>query len=239
MRDKLPDPERRELLSLAQPTLWSEDGKDALEYLKNKRGLSDKVVKDFGIGYVPANIESPDGERHEFAGKIIIPIVDHYGNLVALLSRDWREGATRSFFHESFTKSNYIFGLNIAKNEILYKNQVILVEGEFDVTYLHSHSFPWTVGVLGTTLQLYQISILSRYCQEIYVVFDGDSPGRESTEKIMYMGSKYNVLKMFDIKLIPVSLPDNCDPDDFVRENGSNKFNQLLEKSKNNRMERF
>lgn len=239
MRDRLPDSERRELLALAQPTLWAQDGKDALDYLMSKRGLSEKVIRYFGMGYVPIGIKAPDEGKHEFAGKIIIPIIDHYGSLVALLSRDWRDGATRNFFHESFTKSNYIFGLNLAKTDILYKNQAIIVEGEFDVTFLHTHGFSCTVGALGTTLQLYQLSILARYCQEIFIVFDGDSPGREATDKVMYMSSKYDVLRMFDICLIPVFLPNDCDPDDFVKENGKEKFGQLLEKSKNNRMERL
>lgn len=229
-RSKLPDIEREKLVQLSQPTLWDEEGKEALEYLRIVRGFSDDSIKAFKLGYVPHWVKRDNGLFHEFAGRILIPIYNQYDNLIAVSSRDWREGAERKFHHESFSKAHFLFGLNIAKKAILERSQSIIVEGEFDVISLHNRGFTFTVGALGSSLQLYQLAILSRYCSEIYLLFDSDTAGKQATERSVKIGVNNQFFDVFDIKLIPVSLPAGDDPDDFIKKNGVNSLVSLLRK---------
>jgi DNA primase len=233
MRKLLPDVEKKKIVELAQKELRTEEGKEAYLYLKEKRKITDKVIEEFRIGYVPHWVTNLYDDKHEFAGRIIFPIYNQYDELVALSSRDWRQDAGMKFFHETYRKRNYLYGLNVAKENVLQNKKSIVVEGEFDVLALHSSGINCTVGMLGSSFHLEQISLLSRYCQEIYMPFDGDAAGAESMKKASLLCSQRNLRNMFDLSLIPVILPEKIDPDEFVNNQGAKKFIELLIKSKN------
>jgi len=231
-RRRLTELERQKVKKLAIDTLSSPEGKEALGYLKLKRGFSNNVIDNFGLGYVPTHVNNLYGDPHEFAGRIVLPIHDPYGELVALSSRDWREDAYSKFFHEQYTKSNYLYALDIAKDHIIKSNQAIIVEGEFDVMKMHSIGIRRTVGMLGSSLSIKQISLLSRYCQEIFLMFDGDEAGKNSMERAMQLSSKYGLRQFYDILIIPVVLSNGLDPDDFIKTEGKVSLVNLLRKSK-------
>jgi len=168
---------------------------------------------------------------HEFAGRIIIPFFDQYGGLIALSSRDWREDAYRKFYHEQYSKSLYLFGLNVAKSHIMQYNLCIIVEGEFDVMSLHNKGLNCVVGAVGTSLQLYQMSILKRYCDDFYLVFDGDDAGENAIKKALHLGD-IHYLYSCGINLIPVYLPGGKDPDNIIKEQGKSVFIKLLQEAK-------
>lgn len=125
----------------------------------------------------------------------------------------------------------YLYGLNHAKEEIYRANKAIVVEGEFDVCAFHSSSIPIAIGLCGSSFSLFQISLLLRYCSEIYIMFDGDEAGRKLTEKVMKM-YKENDFKHYGIKIIPVNLPDKFDPDDFLFAEGKQGVVSKLKKSR-------
>jgi len=212
--------------------LSSEEGKEALNYLTVKRGFPNNIINVFGLGYVPSHVNNLYGDPHEFAGRIVLSIRDPYGELVALSSRDWREGAYSKFFHEQYTKSNYLYALDIAKKSIIRNNKAIIAEGEFDVIKMHSVGIKCAVGMLGSSLSVKQISLLSRYCQEIFLVFDGDAAGKKSMERAMRLNTKYDLRRCYEILVVPVFLPDGLDPDDFIKKEGKETFVNLLKKSK-------
>lgn len=234
MRDRLPDHERENILSLAIPTLWSEDGKAALEYLQEQRGFKAEVLKSFSLGYVPHWIKTEHNDIHEFAGRLILPIHDQYNNLIALSSRNWRKNAFRKFFHERYRKSNFLFGLNIAKKHILKRKQAIIVEGEFDVICLHNKGFNFTVAALGSSFSLYQLSILMRYCSEIFVMFDADPAGKKAQNKMIALCEEHHIKENHMTSIIPVNLPDGSDPDEFLKNNDVNALVKLMKQSRNN-----
>jgi len=238
-RRKLTEIERQKVKRLSINTLFSTEGKEALDYLKLKRGFSDDVINIFGIGYVPSHVNNIYGDPHEFAGRIVLPISDSHGELVALSSRDWRENAYSKFFHEQYKKSNHLYALDIAKKYIIKYNKAIIVEGEFDVIKMHSKNIKCSVGMLGSALSIKQISLLSRYCQEIFLVFDGDNAGKKSMEKAMQLNIKYGLRQFYDISIVPVFLPDGLDPDDFIKDKGREAFMSLLRESKNNIMKKI
>jgi DNA primase len=219
-------------VELAQQELKTEEGKEAYTYLKEVRKISDKAIEEFRIGYVPQWVTNSFDDRHEFSGRIIFPIYNQYDELVALSSRDWRQNSGMKFFHEAYKKRNYLYGLNVAKKYIIQNKKSVVVEGEFDVLSLHSAGINCTVGMLGSSLHLEQISLLSRYCQNVYMPFDGDTAGEESLKKAMDLYNHRNLKDAFDLTFIPVILPQKVDPDDFVNNQGAKKFIDLLIKSR-------
>lgn len=227
--------EREKVLRLAQQTLLNDDShevREAFVYLTEERHIPVKYLEIFEMGYVPKRVINLNGDTHEFAGRIVMPIRDQYGTMVALSSRDWRKNAYQKFLHEQFCKLDYLYALNIAKNSILKKKQSILVEGELDVVQMHVHGIGCTVGVLGSALGLKQISLLSRYCDEIFLLFDGDDAGKKALDKAMQLGYDYKLAENCGVRLIPVILPDEMDPDEFLRQEGRNKLISLLKESK-------
>lgn len=226
-RQKFPDDEREKICTISQKELFLEGSKEALDYLKNKRLFNEEIIKKMEFGYVPKQIMNRLGVRHELAGRIVIPIRNQYGKLVALSSRDWREGAFMPFWHESFEKGIYLYGLHIAKHDIISNKKVILVEGQFDVAKLWQSGINFVVGILGSAPQLHQIAVLSRYCKEIFIVFDGDKAGKAATERMRQIFRENNI-NDFDINIIPVLLPENYDPDDFLKTKGRQEFINLL-----------
>ena len=135
------------------------------------------------------------------------------------------------FWHESFDKKSNLFGLNFAKYSIAKLNRAIVVEGEYDVACLHSKGFSMTVGCCGSSFSVLQASLLSRYCTEVFFVFDGDEAGyhAEQRTKKMY---RENYFASYNMNYFYVKLPDKKDPDDFVKENGPEEFKNILKESR-------
>jgi len=195
--------------------------------LKNVRKISDSVIDEFNVGYCPPEVP------HQICGRIITPIYDVDGNLIVLSTRHLDKDHPCRFWHESFDKGSYLYSLNHAKYDIRIKDKVILVEGEFDVMALHSYGFKMTVGILGSSVTLFQIALLSRYCSEFYLLFDGDSAGKAATERAMKL-YKDNKIKSYGIKFLPVFLPDGDDPDDFLLREGPHNLKNKLAESREN-----
>lgn len=220
-----PEIERKKIVEAAKITLKNPEGKIALDYLIQKRKLSESVIEDFDIGYCPSDVD------HQLAGRIITPIYDAYKNLIVLSTRHIDESRSDRFWHETFSKSRNVYGLCYAQRTMIKTGKLILVEGEMDVIALHSNGFTMTVGICGKALSLFQISLLSRYCSNFYLVFDGDNPGKNAIERALKM-YKDNYLDCYGIKFIPVYLPDNLDPDDFIKQYGKKEFIKKLSEAK-------
>lgn len=205
-------------------SLKKNEGKKALDYLYG-RSLTDKIIDKFNIGYCPENVS------HQLRGRIITPIYSTYDDLVAISSRHMDKEHKNRFWHESFDKGSYLYGLNSAKEKILETNKSIIVEGEFDVLTLHSFGLTIAVGICGSALSIFQIGLLSRFCSDFYFILDGDESGKKSMQKIGDIFKKYS-LSDYGLKFFPVYLPKGLDPDDFVRKYGKNEFIQKMKNSK-------
>jgi DNA primase len=228
--------ERKKIVELAQKTLWEDDAvdsKEALVYLKDKRKLSDDVIKNFGFGYIPKH------SRHEWSERIIMPLNDPYGELVVLTSRKFTGDKKFSHLHEAFDKRYYLYGLDVARKSILEKNKAVIVEGQFDVTYLRSQGIRTVIGVLGSAFTMEHACLLRRYCTEVYLVFDADESGKLTLERSMDMMRDEKIEDNFGMRFIPVHLPSNLpDPDDYVMEKGAAAFCDLLETARISRFRR-
>lgn len=220
-------------MSLASETLWTDEGKQALDYLVGERSLKEDVLKRFQIGYVPLRVD------HRCRGRMIFPIYDAFDSLIAISTRHLhkKKGDANYFWHESFEKSFYLYGLNLAKKRIFQTKKAILVEGELDVLSLHSHGADLAIGVCGSSFSSFQAFTLLRYCTELYLAFDGDKAGKESVKRVMDLDKTYNISgldKTTDrgMKIFNCQLPQGSDPDDYIKQHGAKSFVQLMKKAR-------
>lgn len=235
--------------------LYSDNGKDALSYL-HKRGLSDRTVKRFGLGYAPAsrydliNHLKEKGFRYEemvnanlaylrsktsvsarFFDRVMFPIIDLRGNVIAFGGRimsDQKPKYLNTSDTLAFKKSLNLFALNFAKNE--NDGMIILVEGYMDVIALHQAGFKNTIATLGTALTLEQAKIISRYAKEVVICYDSDEAGQKAATRAI------DLLRPTGVLIKVVSVPNGKDPDEFIRAHGKDgpaRFAQLIKNSGN------
>ena len=223
--DGFPETERIKIIEAGKITLSKPEGAIALDYLINTRKFSEEVIDRFDMGYCPPDV------NHEVRGRIITPIYGTYGELVAFSTRHLDKDHYQRFLHESFDKGSYLYGLCYSKESIQKYNKVIIVEGECDVACFHTFGFNMTVGLCGSAFTLFQIALLSKYCTDFYLLFDGDHAGMDSTSRALRDYEKYN-LKSYGLRFIPVYLPRGCDPDEFLIKGGKRNMVDKLRTAK-------
>lgn len=178
-------------------------GKKALEYLRS-RGLTDATIKEFNLGYAPNSwdsltdflkkrgfsttemidsglgVASRSGCYDRFRGRVIFPLVDVKGTIRGFAGRVLTGGEPKYLNSPQtliFDKSEFLFGLNLAKAEIKAKNAAILTEGEMDMLLSYQSGVKNVVAVKGTALTGSQIELIKRYTDTILLCFDADLAG--------------------------------------------------------------
>lgn len=233
-------------------TLMSRKGQRAREYL-TKRGVGQGAVEQFRIGLapegwqglldfldkkgIPANLaeraglavpRSGEGSRgyyDRFRGRVIIPIEDSDGRVVAFGGRVMDAGDPKYLNSPEspvYTKGNNLFGLFRTREAIRNAGFAILVEGYFDLISLWDSGIKNVVATLGTALTRSQVDLLGRYTKKVAAVFDPDEAGRKALSKSMELFLAGNIQAM------AVILPEGYDPDSFVRAKGREKMEELL-----------
>lgn len=224
----------------------------AINYLL-RRGLSREIIKSFGIGY---SLDSWDGlkkymnskgysvelieaagfiikrEKKEgyydrFRNRVMFPIIDLKGNVLAFGGRvldDSKPKYLNTPDTAVYNKGNNIFALNFAK-EIPGLKNIIVVEGYMDVISLHQYGIKNAVASLGTAFTVQQAKLLKRYANEIIIAYDSDTAGQKATLKgLSILENEGCIVKV-------LTLPKGMDPDEFVRKEGQDAFNSLLDES--------
>ncbi len=232
--------------------LTGEQGRNALSYLRS-RGLLDATITRFGLGYareswddllrhmttkgyseeelLAANLcgrGKNNGLYDQFRNRIIFPIIDLRGNVVAFGGRDLGERGPK-YLNSSdtpvFSKSRTLYALNIAKGT--KEKRMILAEGYMDVVAIHQGGFDNAVASLGTALTAEHARLISSYVGEVVIAYDSDEAGQKATKRAISVleptGMHIKVLKMEGAK----------DPDEFIKKFGSARFRMLLDGSSN------
>lgn len=152
---------------------------------------------------------------------IVFPIHNLSGNTVAigcrtLLPEDKRKDLGVPKYRNSvYKKTAFLYGLNDAAEEIQKQNKVFVVEGYFDVISCHQNGIKNVVGTLGTLFSKRQLIILSRYTNNIVLLFDNDQPGRTSAKKVL---DKFNSCDTMGIDISYRFTPDGFkDIDEYLR----------------------
>lgn len=228
-----------------------EAGAQAREYLAG-RGLTEEICKRFGLGlslgydqmpgymrrkgYSVENLRACGlvvGERvsDAFAGRIIVPIMNGMGDVIAFGGRIYRGEEDVAKYKNStntelFDKSRCVYGINFVKKEKRRGNafrNLILVEGYMDVISLASAGFFNVVAGMGTALTPQQAREIKRLTDTVYVCYDGDAAGRKAAvrnvEPLIAEGAEVRV----------VSLAEGLDPDDTIKKEGADGFRKRLD----------
>lgn len=193
--------------------------KSLLDFVKTHNYLLDDLIAANIVGVTKATIFSPLEDR------IIFPIKDHLGRHCGFGGRIFKENDTRPKYYNSkenpyFSKGSLLFGFDSAKKNIQQTNTAFLVEGYMDCIAMVQHGFLNSVATLGTACNLEHLKTLSRYCQSLYVLFDGDSAGQKAMLRLTELAWQVNL----DLKVI--RLPAADDPASFLQ-NGGNITNLL------------
>ena len=228
--------------------LKENEGREAREYLQS-RGISEDIARYYGIGlsldnehlpgfmrrkgYTIENLRDcglvygPDsGLKDAFGGRIIVPILDGMGNVVAFGGRIYHGEKDVAKYKNStnteiFDKGRTVYGINFVKREKKENGgfgELILVEGYMDVIALGSVGIKNVVAGMGTALTDGQAREIARLVPLVYVCYDGDSAGRKATLK------NVETLVRAGLEVKVVSLADGCDPDDTIRNEGYEGF---------------
>ena len=210
--------------------------------------FSDEVMEKAGL-IIPSKTDNSYIDR--FRNRIIIPIVNEFGENVAFGARAIEPDQTPKYLNSSdsliYNKSKLLFGLYTAKEAIKEQDSVILMEGYFDVISAQAHGIENAVATCGTSLTPDHIKLLSRYLKsrKIYLSFDTDAAGQKATnrnaELLREAFQGLGNIKQFDESYISTSddryaceirviaPPEGKDPDDFIRSVGAESYRQYME----------
>ena len=236
--------------------LYAPVGANALKYAAG-RGMPKSILTKFGIGYAPdswtalvdwlrskgytdqelrdsglVTVSRKNGNLFDrFRDRLMFPIIDVRGNVIGFGGRimnDKDKNAAKYLNSPEtliFNKRKNLFALNLAKKSKL--GYLILVEGYMDAIALHQYGFDCAVASLGTALTEDGANLLSRYTEQVVLIYDGDEAGQNATKRAIPIlekaGLQVKVLQMRDAK----------DPDEFLKKFGADRFKLLLEESSN------
>jgi DNA primase len=224
----------------------SSEGRIAREYLK-EREISEETVKTFRLGYAPdswdalstylrqqgatpdqidrsglvAKKEDTNRSYDRFRGRLIVPVLDVQGRPIAFGGRTLK-GDNAKYINSpetaAYVKGRNLFGLNLTRDEIRRQGFAILVEGFLDLIVPYQSGVRNVVASLGTALTADQVRLLSRFARKVVVNYDGDRAGVQAAKKAI------EILLAEDLEVKVLVLPDNADPDEYIRKFGVTEY---------------
>ena len=236
-------------------------GEEARQYLYD-RGLDDEMLRHFQIGLAPAegnylyqsvsgkfseNIMAESGLFHisdmgtmydAFQDRIMFPLSDDTGRVIAFSGRLWREQAEgtkpQGKYKNSrgtllFNKSYELYHLDKAKQVAKKNHELYLMEGFMDVIAAYRAGIENAVASMGTALTQEHVAHLSKFTKKVILADDGDKAGRLATAKAL------EVLEKQEVEV--VQIPDQMDPDEYLNKNSPQALADLLEKTRLSRVE--
>ncbi len=198
-----------EALTFYRYHLSTPAGKFALDYIHDKRHLTDATIETFGLGYAPdswdatlAHFQSKGFTSQElmdvglvsqrdnggfvdrFRNRLMIPIRDENGKMTGFGARILDPNDYPKFMNSPetplFSKSRLLYGLDRARKPIRAANQAVIVEGYLDVIAVHQAGFENVVSPMGTALTEDQLRLLKRFSPRIVLALDPDAAGQKA-----------------------------------------------------------
>ena len=235
--------------------LYAPAGEAALKYAYG-RGMSKSILTKFGVGYAPdswdslvkamkakgyteqelkdsglVTVSQKNGNIFDrFRDRLMFPIIDVRGNVIGFGGRIIRNDSDAAKYLNSpetsiFNKRKNLFGLNLAKKS--KQGFLILVEGNIDVVALHQYGFDNAIASLGTSLTEEQAALMTRYADQVVLIYDGDNAGQNATKRAI------PILEQAGLQVKVLQIRDAKDPDEFLKKFGADRFKLLLEESSN------
>lgn len=252
----------REAARFYYRNLHHQNGKAALNYLKNRK-IKNETIVHFGLGYSPnnryalvnhlkklgfknneivaANLAFQNKNNNtvfdRFVNRVMFPIIDLRGNVIAFGGRilsDQKPKYLNTSDTIVFKKSNNLFYLNKAKNN--KERTLILCEGYMDVIAIYQAGFKNAVATLGTAITSQQAMLIKRYADEVIICYDNDEAGQKATQKAI------SILRKTGVLIRVIEIPKGMDPDDFIISKGDSgpaAFKNVIDNSANDVNYRF
>ena len=238
----------------AEQLLKSDEGRSVgLAYYK-ERGFRENTIEEFGMGWCPSGSEAftkaaiaagykeeflielgltktREGRRWDFfRERVIFPIHNLSGKVIGFGARTLKSGKkipkyVNSPESEIYNKSRVLYGIYQAKRSIIEQERAYLVEGYTDVISLHQAGIKNVVASSGTALTPDQVRLISRYTNEITILYDGDSAGIKAAMR----GTEIILEQGMNVRM--VLLPEGEDPDSLVKSMGSEAVKAYLEEN--------
>lgn len=232
--------------------LMSEEGKAARLYM-HRRGISERTLKQFGLGYANDNWEgllrhlkqkgyqaneiedsglfrtSSRGSTIDlFRERLIFPIISGTGagKIVAFGGRVLDNSLPKYINSPEttiYTKGRHLYGLNLAKKS--RDGRILLVEGYMDCISVFQGGIDNVCAVLGTALTEQQARLLRQQTDHVILSLDADRAGQQATLRAI------DILEKEGLKISVIQIPDAKDPDDFIQEHGGERFKALMDSS--------
>ena len=212
------------------------------DYLTKDRMLSEQAISTFKIGFFPQNINtltkyiSPDvlkkvaiidySERSQFSDffYLVFPIYSEYGDAEAISGRTLLKDIEREaldipkYKNSMYKKSNNVYGLNIARSEIVERQNAYVVEGQIDAITMHDNGFKNTVAICGASFSKRHFLSMAKYTDKLTFIMDNDQPGQIAASNIKKKYSNRGISIRF------LKPPDNIkDINEYFVKNKTNK----------------
>jgi len=222
-----------------------DEARIARDYLL-QRGITDETGKTFNLGYAPDSwdalsfhlkrkgatqlqiersglvVKKDEGGSYDrFRGRLIFPVMDIQGRPIAFGARTLKDEDAKyinSPETAAYIKGRNLFGLNLTRDEIRKQGYAILVEGFLDLIIPYQFGVRNVAASLGTALTPEQVKLLARFARKVVVNYDGDHAGVQAAKRAV------ETLLAEDLEVKVLVLPDNADPDEFIREKGVGEY---------------
>src|SRR5438876_2098853 len=231
-----------------QDQLQSKAARSVREYLK-ERGITEETSQTFKLGFAPDSWEAlsthlrqkgatqeqleksglvvtkdEGGSYDRFRGRLMFPVFDAQVKPIAFGGRIPDPEGQPKYLNSpetpAYTKGRHLYGLHLSKDEIRRQGFAILVEGYLDLIVPYQHGVRNIVASLGTALTPEQVKLIGRFARKVVVNYDGDRAGVQAAKRAI------ETILAEDLEVKVLVLPDNADPDDFIRKYGVTEYQQ-------------
>lgn len=195
---------------------------DLYQYLKAK-GYKDQILKDSGL----VSIEER-GAHDKFWNRVMFPIMDMNNRVIGFGGRVMGDGKPKylnSPETKLFDKSRNLYGLNYARTS--RETYMLICEGYMDVIAMHQAGFTNAVASLGTAFTMQHASLLGRYTKQVILTYDSDEAGIKAALRAI------PILKDAGIAVKVLNMQPYKDPDEFIKNLGTDAFKQRIDKARN------
>ena len=219
-------------------------------YMKN-RGIEDRTIKKFGLGYAPDSwntlceyfrergtdeklleelglVSKKDGRYYDkFRNRVIFPIINTAGKVIGFGGRALDGEVMPKYLNSPenrvFQKKNNLYALNLTRHDIGRAKSAIIVEGYMDVISLYQSGVKNVTASLGTALTDNQAKLINRYTKSVVLSYDADDAGLKAALRGI------EVLRAQACKVKVLHVNDGKDPDEYIKKNGREAFLELVE----------
>ncbi len=197
---------------------FAPDSWDALSTHLRQKGATQEQIEKSGLVVT----KDEGGSYDRFRGRLMFPVIDAQGRAIAFGGRTLDPEGEPKYLNSpetsAYTKGRHLYGLNLTRDEIRRQGFAILVEGYLDLIVPYQIGVRNIVASLGTALTSEQAKLIARFARKVVVNYDGDRAGVQAAKRAI------ETILAEDLEVKVLVLPDNADPDDFIRKYGAAEY---------------